>query len=354
MQRYLRLARMVYLINNGRCPTREDFCREFECKVRTVDEDIRVLKEELQMPIEYDKFKGGYINANPKQKLPEFDLELGEVLALTIGKEMLSEYTGTSLESVLQSALDKIAQRLPEKIRVNLGDFVTAVRFKPTGIAPISRKVFFDFAHACDNCNVIEIKYYSAHNGQHTFRRIEPLRLVENRGAWYCVAWCQLRNDVRMFALHRIVEYNILPDVFAERNIDIDSYLSEAFLLEHGDPPQEYVIKFDSTASRYVRERTWHSSQQITDHADGSCTMKFTATNLDEVKRWVLGYGASAEVIHPRELRQQIQRELERAFGKYATPAKRPATKIAARTAVTKQRKSKAATSSRSKSIKIE
>ena len=45
--------------------------------------------------------------------------------------------------------------------------------------------------------------------------------------------------------------------------------------------------------------------------------MKFTATNLDEVKRWVLTYGASAEVVQPAELRRSIQAELERALAKY-------------------------------------
>jgi predicted DNA-binding transcriptional regulator YafY len=295
--------------------------QEFECSIRSIDQDIQYLKEDMQLPIEFDRFKGGYVNTNPNQKLPEFDLNFGEVLALTIGKDMLAEYSGTSLEPILKSAFDKIADRLPEKIRMNLGDFVTAVRFKPTGIAPISRKVFFDFAEACDAQRVVQIEYFSASTGQNSSRQIEPLRVVENRGAWYCVAWCRLRQDVRMFALHRVQEYKLLDETFTPReDVDVDAYLSDAFLLEHGDPSQRYVIWFEPSAAPYVRERQWHHSQELTEHLDGSLTISFDATRMDEVKRWVLGYGASARVLEPAELRELVRAEFERGIANYKQP----------------------------------
>ncbi len=323
MQRLQRLIRMIDLINRGRCPTREQFCEEFECKRRTVDEDIRFLKEDLNLSIEFDRFKGGYVNTDPKQKLPEFDLDPGEVLALTVGKDMLSEYSGTAFEPILKSALDKIADRLPEKVRVNLAELVSVVRFKPSGIAPVSRKTFFDFSEACDETRLVEMQYFSPHSSESTSRIIEPYRLLENRGAWYCIAWCRLRNDVRMFALHRVEKYNLLAETFSVRaGLNLDAYVSEAFLLEHGDPPEKYVINFDASSAPYVRERNWHPTQEITNHSDGSCTMSFVAVNMGEVKRWVLTYGASAVVIEPKNLRDLMCRELEQAHSRYSNASK--------------------------------
>lgn len=320
MQRFMRLVRILDLINRGRCPGREDLAREFECSVRTVDNDIQLLRDN-HYAIEFDDFRNGYINTNPDQKLPEFDLDYSEVFALTIGKDMLSEYSGTSLEPVLRSALDKIADRLPEKVRVNLKDFVTAVRFKPSGTVSISRKLFFDFADACDDQRIIDISYYGARKGQYTQRKIEPLRVVEHGGAWYCIAWCRLRNDIRMFALHRIQKYTVMDETFIERDgIDVDSFVKQAFLLEHAGEEQRYSIWFDPLAARYVRERQWHPSQEITDHLDGSLTFAFSATSLDEVRRWVLGFGASAHVLEPAELRRILAEEFEDAHKMYSEP----------------------------------
>src|SRR5207253_7169267 len=140
---------------------------------------------------------------------------------------------------------------------------------------------------------------------------IDPYRLVESRGAWYVVAYCHLRKDLRLFALHRIAFYKLQnepyePTVSAEQ---IDTWVSSAFVLEHGDPEQEVTIKFDPVATRYIRERKWHASQKRTEHDDGSCTLSFKTHRLDEAKRWVLEYGASAEVLEPPELRAMLAEE---------------------------------------------
>jgi predicted DNA-binding transcriptional regulator YafY len=325
MQRLQRLLRMAEMINGGYHPTREDFCCEFECKSRTVDEDIRFLKEEMHLSIEFDRFHGGYINTNPKQKMPQFDLDHGELMALSLGKDMLSQYFGTTFRSILRSALDKINGRLPDHTRLNFKEQVSVACFKPNGIAPVRRKTFFDFSKACDQQTVMRINYFSAHNGRETSREIEPYHLVENRGAWYCIAWCRLRDELRLFALHRVNLYFLTQEKFSAREaFNLDSYLNAAFLLEHGDPPQIYIIKFDSTAARYIRERHWHPSQEITNYSDESCTLSFVATNMEEVKRWVLSYGAAAEVLKPVELRHMIQAELAGTIAVYQRACSQP------------------------------
>ncbi len=309
---------MLERINKGRCPTVEDFCRDYEVKERTVHEDIRFLKEDLGYKIEHDRFRGGYVNRDPGQQLPKFELTDGELFALTLGKDMLAEYSGTAFEPILATAIDKITERLPDRLRLDLAELYGAVRFKASGVATISRKTFFDLNRASEKKNVVQITYFSASDGQMSIREIEPLRIVENRGAWYAISWCRMRSKIRTFAIHRIQDYKILPEEFADREgVDVDARLNEAFQLEHGDPVQKYVIKFDITAARYIRERTWHPSQELVEHPDGTCTLSFTATRLDEVKRWVLLYGSCAEVIEPIELRQVLKEEFTKAAKVY-------------------------------------
>lgn len=320
MQRTERLMIMIDKINAGRCPSVDLFCQEFEVSIRTVHADIAYLKDMMGMAIEFDHYKGGYINKDPKQSLPPIELTDGELFALTLGKDMLTEYSGTAFEPILEKAIEKISERLPGKVKIDVRDVSGVVRFKAAGIAPVSRKVFLDINRAIESKNVVQISYLGANSGQLTIRPIEPLLLVESRGAWYAMSWCKIRNAIRHFALHRIQDYKVLPETFETRpDVNPDAVLARAFLLEHGDPVQRYVIRFDASATRYIEERQWHPSQEFQKHADGSCTLSFTASRLDEVKRWVLVYGASAEVLEPKELRMMLSEEFAKGARLYET-----------------------------------
>lgn len=330
---------MIDRINSGRRPSMQWLMENCECSERTVHADLAFLRDNLRMAIEYDRYHEGYINTDPKRTLPPIELTEGELFALALGKNMLTEYSGTAFEPILDAAIEKIVERLPDKAKISVADLSGVVRFKPPGMIELeSRKSWFDLNRACEESKIVQITYFSAHSGQLTIREIEPHRMVESRGAWYVIAWCRSKSGVRQFALHRIREYKVMTDSFEKReNVDVDKYLEEVFLLEHGDEVQRYVIKFDPVASRYVRERRWHASQEIVDHEDGSCTLSFNAARTDEVKRWVLVFGASAEVIEPQTLRDILHNEFQRGLGLYssdsATDSLNKATKIAAKEA---------------------
>lgn len=322
-----KLERLVVIeeeIRRGRFPTVEKLCQMFEVKERTIYDDIRQLRENMGLDIQFCRFRGGYYNRNPKKSLPVFDLSDGEVFALTMGKEMLSQYTGTAFETILRSAIEKISERLPDKVKVDLEDIRSMVKFRPGAIVPISRKMFLDLNRACEKNIPVDLVYLAASTGQISERTLFPYRLLENRGTWYVIGWCRLRNDLRMFALHRIKSYNLTDERFTPcEDLDIDAWVESAFQLEHGDEKQRVAIRFDPPSARYVRERTWHPSQELTEHEDGSCTLAFDTESLDEVKRWVLMYGAEAQVLLPEALAQMVKAEFDAALRKYGSPCRK-------------------------------
>ena len=55
---------------------------------------------------------------------------------------------------------------------------------------------------------------------------------------------------------------------------------------------------------RWIRERQWHPSQQI--------ELRLRVGGVDEVKRWIMGYGYHAEVLQPESLRAQFKDEAEK------------------------------------------
>lgn len=71
------------------------------------------------------------------------------------------------------------------------------------------------------------------------------------------------------------------------------------------------VIRFSAAVADQVRERFWHESQETVDLSDGRIEFTVHLGGLDEILRWVLGWGDRAEVIAPPELRKRVKGQTE-------------------------------------------
>lgn len=59
----------------------------------------------------------------------------------------------------------------------------------------------------------LKILYYSFDSGENE-RIIEPAEMFLIQDSWYCVAYCELRHDIRHFELNRIINIKVLNDKF--------------------------------------------------------------------------------------------------------------------------------------------
>ena len=50
---------------------------------------------------------------------------------------------------------------------------------------------------------------------------------------------------------------------------------------------------------------------------DGCVRLRFTARGLEEVTRWVMGYGANVKVLSPSELVERVATNLREAAERY-------------------------------------
>jgi predicted DNA-binding transcriptional regulator YafY len=160
---------------------------------------------------------------------------------------------------------------------------------------------------------------YSSHtSGQTLNRKVDPYRVYNLRGDWYLAAWDHLRGEVRDFALHRIRSVRVLDESYdIDAGFRFEEYMRDAFSIEKGARPEHVVIRFSPRQARWIRERQWHRTARIRERRDGACVLTMKVAGLDEVRRWVMQFGADAEVLGPRRLRQEIQRELSTALLSY-------------------------------------
>jgi len=77
-------------------------------------------------------------------------------------------------------------------------------------------------------------------------------------------------------------------------------------------------VVFAPKIARYVRERVWHSSQQLAEEPDGSLHLTLNVVNDWALKSWILGFGALATVKAPAGLAADLAAELRAAADRYA------------------------------------
>ncbi|MEB3190865.1 MAG: WYL domain-containing protein [Snowella sp.] len=126
------------------------------------------------------------------------------------------------------------------------------------------------------------------------------------------MAFCTLRQEFRDFRLDRIREYRLLNQTFErDPKFNLQEYRKNCFQMEQGDRLYKFVIEFSAKAAPFIRERRWHLSQEIDENADGSLTLRMEVGGLQEVKRWVLGYGKGALAKSPPELVELLRKETQ-------------------------------------------
>ena len=81
----------------------------------------------------------------------------------------------------------------------------------------VKEKMYLIMKKAIANKNKVKIKYKSVNSGI-TERIIHPAELFIYLDKWYIAAFCELRNEIRLFKLDDIIEYEILAEKYIDKN----------------------------------------------------------------------------------------------------------------------------------------
>ena len=315
-----RIYRIDAFVRSQAFPSVAVLMEELEASRRTVERELEYLRDQMNAPLEYDRKRGGYYYT-ADFKLPPFTLSEGEVLALFLGSKLLSQYRGTPYEKLIENAFNKICLALPETISLDFSLINQTISFAvelPRGDEQYLLQLQVLLGVALQKRCTVELDYYTASRNADTSRRVDPYHLRHHQGAWYLIAFCHLRSEMRMFALDRITNLGLTDVRFTpDPEFDINAYLGDSLALERGGTLEEVRIRFDPFQSRYIRERQWHPSQEITEHPDGTLTLVLRLRGLGEVKRWVMSFGHHAEVLAPRHLREAVTGDVQAMVGFY-------------------------------------
>jgi predicted DNA-binding transcriptional regulator YafY len=306
-------------IRTGNFLNARQLAEKLEVSHRTILRDIDHLRDQRQAPIEYDRKRKGYYYTDPNYFLPAVQLTEGELLAVFVAEKALKELQGTPYESLIRSAVSKLAEFLPENINVNIRELSDACDFNLGPVREVEAVLFRDLEEAVCHQKQVRITYHANEKDETTERVVDPYHLSNLKGDWYLIAFCHLRGKMRHFALSRIQKHEFTGKSFEKPDsFKLKEYLGDAMGIELTSETFDVAVKFDAHQARWIRERVWHPSERREELPDGSLILRFTTSSRYEVKSWILSHGSHAEVLSPVWLRDEIREEFEKARKNYA------------------------------------
>ncbi len=313
-----RLFWAVGRLRTGRPLRATDLAQQFEVSVRTAYRDLDFLRDEWRVPLEYDHHEGTYLLTEPMGTLPLVSISQGELLALYFAEKVLRQYRGTPFEPDLLSAFRKMQELLPDEVRVSPASLDEYLSLDLGPIYTPDAQVFKEVLGAQRARRVALIRYKSLSSNRTTNRRVHPYHVFNLRGNWYVAAWDERHKEVRDFALHRIRRVTPSTETYEiPRDFDFARYAAQAFSIEKGGKAVEVSIRFAPRQARWIRERKWHRTARMQEEIDGSLVLRLKVPITSELQRWVLQFGAEAEVLTPAALRRGVADQLQRALASY-------------------------------------
>ena len=325
----IKLLKALEILSNPEGTTIEQMASRLEVNRRSVYRLLEVI-EGLGFPI-YDeniplerekrwKLEETYLKKLPNMRVPDINLSLSEIISLYLLRSEASLLKGTDLEKHTHSAFGKFSMFLPgdalEKLDRIKALFVSASRFMKDYSG--KEKLVEQLMDAIMKKETCDIGYHSFHDDKLKNFRIDPLHFFENNGGLYILVNATDFGDIRTLAVERIQNIKRTGESFQyPEGFDPEALLESAFDMVYGDPVK-VRIWFSPDQVRYVKERKWSKNQEIVDQEDGSIILSMETSGWWDVKRWVLSYGSTAEVLEPEDLREEILDELRAAQDCYA------------------------------------
>ncbi len=268
----------------------------------------------------------------PSERGRSVPLRRTQAYALLATRSVFDVLKGSALFDDIDVALRQVEQvaRRPLVRAAVRGDIASHVRLEerfvyvpPVARGYVNRSEDVDAAfQAMADLSVLTFRYRDG-SGEEARVTAHPYALVIHGGAITCVARDLGRGVTQAFAFDRMSELAAGDGGHFELPADfkIADWIQGDFGLARATRSMKLLVEFESRAADMVRTRRVHPSQKVAVAPDGRVRLSLSVPEVPEVlaelRSWILGFGAAARVLEPRELAEEIASELRSAADRY-------------------------------------
>ena len=293
---------------------------DFPKNARTVRRDLEAL-EASGFPLVTDRHNGQtrWRLMEGFRDIPALGFSATELMALLLSRNLLKPLEGTEIQASLSSALSKASAALPPQGH----EYVRAMeQIFSVGIGPHKsyrehKQTIDAISQAIDKRRTAQMRYYSASQDQTSRREVDPYHLWFAGGGLYLIAYCHLRKDVRLFAVERIRSIALTDHPYQmPLGFNVQEYVQDALNVMRSRRI-EVELLFSKKAATWVKDKTWHPSQETSLFKDGRLKMTLKVADNEELVGWILSFGSQVRILSPESLLSKVKEEAKSIVGAY-------------------------------------
>jgi predicted DNA-binding transcriptional regulator YafY len=285
---------------------------DYPKNTRTVRRDLEAL-EAVGFPLVVEKHNGAtrWRLMEGFRDIPALGFSATELMALLLSRSLLKPLDGTEIAESLNSALSKASTALPPQGH----EYVRSMEQMFTvGLGPHKnyrehKQTINLISQAIDKRRTVQMRYYSASRDSTARREVDPYHLWFAAGGLYMIAYCHLRKDVRLFAVERIRSIARTDHPYQmPLGFNVQEYVQDALNVMRGRRIGVELL-FSKKAAAWVKDKSWHPSQETKLLKDGKLKMSLKVADNDELVGWILSFGSQVKVISPESLQGKVIKE---------------------------------------------
>lgn len=302
---------IIILLRKERVQAKE-LAELFDVSVRTILRDIDAINLAGIPIITYQGVNGG-ISIAEGYRLDKSVLSADDLAAII-----------SALKGIAASMPDSRFDVLMEKLKIPLSssqlqllDLKTRqmiIDLSPWGgNEPLKEKIML-LRMSIENYRLIEFSYIDA-DGTRTVRQVEPYSLLLKGQSWYLYAWCQLREDFRLFKLARIKDILLTDRPYQPREVPAEQVPWE-------DQWQEKarLVELDLLFDKYMENVVVECFGENLIHQDnGKIMVKICLPENNWLYGYLLSFGSGMEVINPPHIRSILANITAEIYRKYSS-----------------------------------
>ena len=313
-------------VRRGDYPSQARLARLLEVSGKTVQRRLHFMREMLDAPLAYDDRRKGWHFTEPHWRPPAVSLRNRELVALELACRAALHHPLAPWAEDLRRLFQKLTDGLGNAVRIEDGAAGPAFHFGATPASRVEPATLATVLRAIELRRTVQMDYHVLGRDRRTTREVDPYVLRAVRGVWYLAGRDHLYGQVPLFNLSRVTRIKLgtrrIDDV-AAATFDADQYFQHALFASVGRHPLRVELEFTGAPARLVAEFEWHQSQTLVRVRGGRTRLTLDVADSDELRAWILGWGAAVVVRKPLALRDAIATEHRAAAARYGRRGRR-------------------------------
>ena len=294
-----RLFKIVYhLLDKGQA-TAPELAEKFEVSVRTIYRDIDALSG-AGIPVYAEAGRNGGIHL-----MSDFVLD----------KAVLSEEEKQEILTALQSinltnniGINQTLQKLSAIFCISSENWLE-VDFSRWGNKGTDSEKFELLKSAIIYQKCVKITYANSY-GTISERVVRPLKMSYKSMSWYLKAFCTEKQDYRIFKLTRIIDFEVLTEIFCKSPFpELDDTLEQCY--------NTIVLRFPKNMSYRVYDE--FDKTMVSKKENGDLIVSAQMPEDEWLIGYLLSFGTQVDIIEPAYLKDIVAEQAQKIYEKYKT-----------------------------------